>query len=64
MNIKGFIHQSDDMAFLGTVHIVNDIRFYAGEYVGYMELTNGEIVLVKRHPCGTLNGQIHKEDSI
>lgn len=60
MTIKGFIHQSEDEAFLGTVSIVRDIRFYAGEYVGWMELTSGEIVIVKRHPCGNLNGQIER----
>lgn len=59
MTIKGFIHQTEDDAFLGTVSIVKDIRFYAGEYIGWMELSNSdEIVIVKRHPCGNYNGQI------
>ena len=51
MTIKGFIHQNEDEAFLGTVSIVKDIRFYAGQYVGYMELTNGENGRVRGRRC-------------
>ena len=61
MWIKGYVHQNPDEAFLANVHIVKDIRLYAGEIVGYMELNNGEDVIVKRHPAGTYNGQIIKE---
>ena len=63
MFIKGFIHQTQDDAFLGNVHIVPDIRRRGGEYVGYMELSNSdEVVIVKRHPSGHLHGQIMKEN--
>ena len=34
MWIKGYVHQNPDEAFLADVHIVKDIRFYAGEIVG------------------------------
>ena len=62
MWIKGFIHQTEDEAFLGNVHIVSDLRFRAGEMVGWMELSNSdEVVMVKRHPSGCLHGQIMKE---
>lgn len=62
MWIKGYIHQTEDEAFLGNVHIVPDLRFRAGEMVGWMELSNSdEVVMVKRHPSGCLHGQIMKE---
>lgn len=60
MNIKGYVHTTPDEAFFANVHIVKDIRFYAGEEVGYMELTNGDDVIVKKHPCGNYNGSIVK----
>lgn len=59
--IDGYVQTGilgEDEAFFGHVHIVKDARFCAGEYVGHMELTNGEDVIVKKHPCGTLNGSI------
>ena len=63
MWIKGFIHQSEDEAIFGNVHIVADVRRSAGRYVGYMELSNSdEIVLVKEHPAGGDNGMIVKEE--
>ena len=66
MWIKGFIHQTEDDAFLANVHIVKDLRFRAGEMVGWMELSNSddgepEVVMVKRHPSVCLHGQIMKE---
>ena len=63
MYIQGFIHQTEEDFFFGNVHIVSDVRFLTGEYVGWMELSNSdEVVIVKRHPCGNLHGQIVKED--
>ena len=65
MWIKGYVQDGCDNAFMADVHIVRDIRYYAGENVGYMELSNSdEIVLVKKHPAGTYNGQIVKESSL
>ena len=65
MWISGFIHQTEEDFFFGNVHIVNDLRFRAGEPVGWMELSNSdEVVLVKRHPSGNLHGQIVKEGEI
>lgn len=62
MQIKGFVHQSEEDAFLANVRIVKDIRFYAGENVGHMELSNSdEVVLVRQHPSGSYIGQIVKE---
>ena len=66
MWIKGYIHQTEDEAFFGNVHIVSDLRFRGGEMVGWMELSNtdegeAEVVMVKRHPSGCLHGQIMKE---
>lgn len=61
MWIKGFVHFTDDEAFLADVHIVPDIRRRGGEYVGWMELTTDEVVMVKRHPSGFYHGQIMKE---
>ena len=59
MYIKGYVHINENEAFLANVHIVKDIRFYAGELAGYMELANSDdIVIVKHHPAGTYNGQI------
>lgn len=61
MWIKGFIHQSEDDAFLGNVQIVSDISFTSGEVIGYMELSDSdEVVIVKRHQSGCLVGQISK----
>ena len=65
MWIKGFIHETEDEAFYGNVHIVPDIRRRGGEIAGIMELSNSdEIVLVKRHPSGFLHGQIMKESDL
>lgn len=64
MYIKGFIHVNEEEAFFGSVSIVRDIAFYAGEIVGYMYLTNGEIVEVKRHPCGNYNGSFIKDKDV
>lgn len=58
MQIKGYVHISEDEAFLANVHIVHDVRFYAGVVVGYMYLTSGELVEVKEHPAGGYNGSI------
>lgn len=58
MRLKGFVHITPDEAFWADVHIVRDIDFSAGEIIGYMELTNGQYVNVKKHPAGTYNGQI------
>lgn len=65
MWIKGYINKTEDDAFFGNVHIVSDIRRRGGEYVGIMELSNSdEIVIVKRHPSGYLHGQIIKENEL
>ena len=61
MDIKGYVQITEDEAFLANVHIVHDIRSYAGDYVGYMDLGNGNICVVKEHPAGGYNGQIFKE---
>ncbi len=58
MWIEGFIQTGFDETIYGKVRIVKDVRFYAGEYIGHMELVDGDDVTVKRHPCGTLNGSI------
>lgn len=62
MWIKGFIHTTPEEAFYGNVHIVKDIRCSAGIIVGYMELTDCEYVIVKKHPAGTYNGEIRREE--
>lgn len=59
--ITGYIHTSEEEAFLGTINIVKDVKFYPGHYVGYMELSNGETLQVKQHPCGNYNASIDKE---
>ena len=59
--LTGYIHTSEEEAFLGTVNIVEDVKFYPGHYVGYMELSNGETLQVKQHPCGNYNASIDKE---
>lgn len=64
MWIKGFVHQTEEDAFLAAVHIVKDLRFVGGENVGWMELNcegEPEVVMVKRHESGNLHGQIMKE---
>ena len=62
MWIKGYIHQTEDEAFLADVHIVKDLRFRGGEYAGWMELSDSdEVVMVKRHPSGCFHGQIMSE---
>lgn len=62
MWIEGYVHVTEDEAFLANVHMVSNIDFYAGNIVGYMELSDSdEYVKVKRHPAGTYNGQIIKE---
>lgn len=61
MNVTGYVAVNEEEKFIATVHIVPDVRRYAGEYVGIMELSNGEDVLVKKHPCGNYNGSIMKE---
>ena len=65
MWIKGFVHQTEDEAFLADVHIVSDLRFRGGEMVGWMELSNStdvcDVVMVKKHPSGFFHGQIMKE---
>lgn len=58
MRIKGFVHITPEEAFFADVYIVQDIVCSAGEIVGYMELTNGQYVNVKKHPTGAYNGQI------
>lgn len=65
MWVKGFIQtgiSGIDEAIFGSVHLVKDVRFYAGEYIGIMELSSGQDILVKQHPCGTFNGSIIKEE--
>ena len=62
MWIKGYVHETDDDAFLADVHIVADLRFRGGEYAGWMELSNSdEVVMVKRHPSGFYHCQIMTE---
>ena len=65
MWIKGFIHQTEEDTIFANVHIIKDVRRSAGEYVGIMELSNSdEIVLIKEHPAGGYNGQIMKETDL
>ena len=62
MWIKGFVHQTEEEAFLANVHIVPDIGRRGGEFAGWMELSDSdEVVMVKRHPSGCFHGQIMKE---
>ena len=61
MFIKGFIHSTEEDAIFASVHIVNDIRHSGGQYIGYMDLSDGEVVKVKRHESGCYNGQIMTE---
>ena len=61
MQITGYVHISEDEAFLADVNIVEDVKFYAGNYIGYMYLTNGETLIVKQHPCGNYNASIKND---
>lgn len=59
MYIKGYVHITEDEAFLANVHIVDDLRFTGGQYVGTMYLDNGEYVDVKEI-AGCYHGEICK----
>ena len=58
MEIKGYVHVTENEAFLATVRLVNNVDFYAGNIVGYMYLDNGETLIVKQHPCGNYNASV------
>ena len=56
--INGYIHTTEDDAFIATVQIVSKrtAEHRSGVEVGIMALTDGSDIRVFRHPAGTYYG--------
>lgn len=62
--VRGFVHPFgcdpwlDEKAVVADVHLVNSLREFSGDLIGYMELSNGDVVDVKKNLDGIYNGMI------